>query len=150
MQTTRMATGSDGDSMQQTVREWVGDRDECGAVMGSSTCPVSSAWYTHSVVVCYRYVTLVWQSGGSRLQRRQLKANDVERLSAWHRKCSKTPAAPEQSSMTSTVSAFFCGNSCRKRNPMKMVNVCLSVCWNTCDCYYIKRDKSVLLKCDYL
>jgi len=48
MGTTRVVTGGDGDTMQQTVRERVGDVDKnifCGAVMGSSTCPC--------VIFCY-------------------------------------------------------------------------------------------------
>ena len=50
MGATRAVTGGDGDSMQQTVRERVGDGDKdifCRAVMGSSTYACVILWQAH-------------------------------------------------------------------------------------------------------
>jgi len=62
MGTTCAVTGGVGDSMRQTVQEWVGDGDKdtfCGGgvVMGSSTChsvilyiAVSMTYHLHSLL----------------------------------------------------------------------------------------------------
>jgi len=80
-----------------------------------------SSYLLYCVVMCYRYVTLVWRNGRNRLQHRQGTASDVEHLHTYRQRCSKMPLCLEQSNMTYTVLAFFCGNSCRRRDRLEMV-----------------------------
>jgi len=85
------------------------------------------------VHLLFRYVILVWQNGSNMLQHRQSLVNDVEQLLTWHQRCLEMPACLEQLNMMSTVLASYCGNCCRERSRLKLVNVAyiiLCICWH--------------------
>ena len=92
---------------------------------------------SYMTVVCYRYVTLVWRSGSSRLLHRRPLADDVAPSRTWHRRCSEMLTRRAQSNMTSTVSAFCCGNCCQKINRLNMVRIDVACLFASavCICY---------------
>ena len=85
------------------------------------------------IVLHYRYVILDWQNGSNRLQHRHRLEHDVEQVLIWHQRCIKILAVPEQSNMTFTVSAFFCGNYCQKDTIWRWYRYWLYVCWQNSD-----------------
>jgi len=102
----------------------------------TSACHMCIIQHVCITAVCYRYVTLVWRSGRSWLLHRQPKADDVEPLHTWHPRSSETLARHAQSNMTSTVSAFCCGNCCRKRNRLNMVRIDVTYFFASAVCIY--------------